>query len=165
MTALPGIESVLTGSVEDWVAALPPYQRVTIEALLKRAGTPEEAAQNWLAAAGPLDTARFGGTSRAAEILFGNLARETHKALCGSSEYEGDRGELSRATAAGKHAFASALGIVISPHLGAAAVVLVPALMLLLAIVTQAGQQSVCQMLSEIIERFEEASVSQDDQT
>lgn len=161
MTLDDRLTQALQGDLEGFIEALPPYQRSSVEVMLSRAGTPLEAARLWLEAAGPVDTAPFGGSSKAAQLLLENLVREMAKAICGSEQYQEEREPLLQAASAGKYAVAAAVGAVIGPHVGAAAVVLAPAIVLILSVVAEAGKKTVCEVLDEMIANFESASGDQ----
>ncbi|RHH09620.1 hypothetical protein DW228_14860 [Bacteroides fragilis] len=48
-------------SLNEWYACLKPYQKVVIEQLVSKYGE-EKAAEEWLTARGPIQTATFGGS-------------------------------------------------------------------------------------------------------
>ncbi len=131
---------------------MPPYSRTSIQNLLASGKTPFEAAEEWLRSAGPTDTAPFGGAVDASRLMLQNLLVEMRNVVCGGPEYESERKEVSKAVGSGKYAIATALGVVAGPHLGAAAVVVAPAIVLVLSIVATAGQKTACQVLDELVQ-------------
>lgn len=146
------LQDALQGSVDEWVNSLPPYSRTSIQNLLASGKTPLEAAEEWLRAVGPTDTAPFGGAADASRLMLHNLLVEMRNVVCGGPEYESQRKEVSQAVGSGKYAIATALGVVAGPYLGAAAVVVAPAIVLILSIVVTAGQKTACQVLDELVQ-------------
>ena len=53
-------------SLDEWYTCLKPYQKNAIEQLVAKYGE-EKAAEEWLTARGPMQTATFGGTQTKAE--------------------------------------------------------------------------------------------------
>ena len=139
--------------MDEWLEALPEYQRQSIAALLSD-HDPVQVATIWLANSGPQDTAPFGGIRTAANNFYDNILQELQKAICGSEEYAAERKELAEATkGGGKLLLVGALSTAIAPHVGAAAAVIAPTVALTLGIVGNAGKATACDALEDLIER------------
>lgn len=152
MTGGNSCEGCISGDVSEWLEVLPEYQRQSIATLLIDYD-PVQVATIWLANSGPRDTAPFGGVRTAANNFYDKILQELQKALCGSSDYEAEREEISAATkGGGKLLLVSTLSTAIAPHVGAAAAVIAPAVTLTLAIVVKAGNATACDALAELIE-------------
>ena len=153
MTAADPFDGLLTGDMDEWLAALPAYQRQSIAALLGDHDA-VDVATIWLENSGPKDTAPFGGVRTAANNFYDNILRELQKAICGGDEYAAERKALAEATkGGGKLLLVGALSTAIAPHVGAAAAVIGPAVAITLGIVTNAGTATACQALDDLITR------------
>lgn len=153
MTVADPFEGLLSGDMDEWLAALPAYQRQSIAALL-RDHDAVDVAMIWLENSGPKDTAPFGGIRTAANNFYDNILKELQKAICGGEEYATERKELADATkSGGKLLLVGALSTAIAPHVGAAAAVIGPAVAITLGIVANAGTATACQALQDLIER------------
>lgn len=146
MSVAGPLEDILSGSMEEWLAALPEYQRQSIVALLSEHDA-IDVATIWLENTGPKDTAPFGGVRTAANNFYNNILKELQKAICGDgAEYATERKELAEATkGGGKLLLVGTLSTLIAPHVGAAAAVIGPAVAITLAIVANAGKATACQ--------------------
>lgn len=152
MTGTNSFSGVLSGDMDEWLGALPEYQRRSIVALLSD-HEPVQVATIWLANSGPRDTAPFGGVRTAANNFYDNILKELQKAICESEEYAAERKELAEVTkGGGKLLLVGALSTAIAPHVGAAAAVIAPAVALTLGIVTNAGKATACDALEDLIE-------------
>lgn len=88
-------------SLNEWYACLKPYQKVVIEQLVSKYGE-EKAAEEWLTARGPIQTATFGGSqtnTAEAQNYWSRLKDEFDKLICGHPDYEK---EQKKFLAAGK---------------------------------------------------------------
>lgn len=140
----------------DWMDALPPYQRRIVSTML--IGTdPLQAADTWLQASGPKDTAPFGAGAGRVNIFLLNLMREMYKLICTNDGYATDREQLVSAATAGKSTFVAAIATALAPSLGAAAVVISPAIVLVLSVCYNAAVSSGCQALYSRISELEAA--------
>ena len=80
-------------SLNEWYACLKPYQKVVIEQLVSKYGE-EKAAEEWLTARGPIQTATFGGSqtnTTDAQSYWSRLKDEFDKLICGHPDYENKR--------------------------------------------------------------------------
>lgn len=140
----------------EWIDALPEYQRQTIATMLQQMD-PLEAADAWLQASGPRDTAPFGaGTSRV-NIFLLNLMRELQKLTCTEEGYEAEKKQVLSAAQLGQPAVIAAVATALAPHVGAAAVVIAPAIGLLLSVFYNAAVSTGCDALSRKISELESA--------
>jgi len=140
----------------EWLTVLPDYQRRIIDTFLA-AGDPLMAAEAWLKASGPQDTAPFGagvGAGRV-NIFLLHLMRELHKLLCTDEGYTEERAEVGNAAKLGKSAFVAAIATGLAPHVGVAAVILSPAIVLIMSVFYNAAMSSGCEMLSRSISDLE----------
>ena len=77
-------------SLDEWYTCLKPYQKNAIEQLVAKYGE-EKAAEEWLTARGPMQTATFGGTQTKAEdthSYWNRLRTEIDKLICGHPDYK-----------------------------------------------------------------------------
>lgn len=149
--------------MDEWLAALPQYQRQSIAALLADHDA-VHVATIWLENSGPKDTAPFGGIRTAASNFYDNILKELQKAICGSEEYVVERKEFAEATkGGGKFLLVGALSTAIAPHVGAAAAVIGPAVALTLGVVTNAGKATACDALEDLIERRSAVASAEND--
>lgn len=139
------------GNSNEWVGALPRYQQKLIESMLLNSD-PVETAIAWLGASGPLYNAPLGAARRATNLFYDNLLSEIHSLFCSDHGYEVERRNLMSRAQAGKTAFVIAVSDAVAPHVGAAPVLLAPAVALTFAVIARAGKDSVCTALAELIE-------------
>lgn len=146
--------SELLPAGDDWIASLPNYQRDTLSAL-QNADDPLAAAALWLEASGPSDTAPFGAGPKGSTIFLVECMRELQKLLCTTEGYTEERRHVQSSLGAGKLIIVSAVSAAIAPYVGAAAALLVPAVAVILSVITNAGKNAACQSLAEAIARRE----------
>lgn len=144
------IDGLLGGGIHEWTNALPSYQRSVIETMLERQ-EPNEVAISWLTSTGPKDTAPFGGIRTGATLFYENLLKETQKFMCGSADYEQERKALLGAEAAGKMFIVASVSTALAPHVGAAAVVIGPAVAIVLALLGNSGKSTVCEGIESML--------------
>lgn len=144
---------LLGGDTKEWVSALPNYQRLLIEEMLKTQ-SPTEVAIAWLTSSGPMDTAPFGAVRGGPTLFYGNLLKEIQKLLCGDEGYEAERANLVGIGSTSKMALVGVISTALAPHVGAAAVVLGPAVTMALAVLANAGHETVCEALAAKISDF-----------
>ncbi|GAB3110007.1 hypothetical protein GCM10027055_08740 [Janibacter alkaliphilus] len=160
MTSDDTYDSLLSGDMSQWLDALPEYQRQSIAALLEDHDA-IDVITVWLENSGPSDTAPFGGTRAGAKLFYKSILVELQKALCGGVEYVAERKALSEATGGGgKLLVVGLLTTAIAPHVGAAAAVIGPAVALTLGIVANAGKVTACDVLKEMIDERDAASLA-----
>ena len=159
MNSEPLSDLTLVGQVHEWVEVLPGYQRDTLIALLD-GRPPTDVIAIWLQNTGPSDTAPFGGVRVAAQNFYVNLLREIKKALCdGDEAYRDDRQKLAAASQdGGKLILVGTVSTVIAPHVGAAAAVIGPAVAITFGILSNAGKATLCEALTDLIDRTELAN-------
>ncbi len=133
-------------SLNEWYTCLKPYQKATIEQLVAKYGE-EKAAEEWLNARGPMQTATFGG----AQVEPGNtpnywnrLRTEIDKFICGHPDYEKEQENF---LAAGKSiglGSVTALASWLSPIIGMSPTILVPVIILILHTMSKMGVKAYC---------------------
>lgn len=137
------VDELIAGAEDEWLAALPPYQRDIVEQLLDNYETPEEAAVAWLAASGPADTYTLG--SVAGRTGFYNRVKdETRKFLCNADDYAAERDRLLAELQPSKAVIVAVVSAAISPALGLAAGLVAPAIVLTLIIIVKVGLNAWC---------------------
>jgi len=141
-----------SGSVDEWLDTLPAYQA----ALLVELGGREEpaaAAARWLESAGPSNTAPLGALKTGGDLFFLNLLRQLRTLLCATADatLESERAAVVRQAALGRTATVTAVAGLLGPLLGVAPVLIAPALALVLAVLSQVGQATMCDVLSSLI--------------
>ncbi len=145
------LESVLQGDVHEWLEGLPPYQRSLVEEMVQRSDDLPDVAISWLAASGPRDTAPFGGVRGGATLFYDNLLTEIQQLFCGEDRYKSEREELKSAAAWTKMGIVSFVAFAIGPHIGVSAVVIAPAVAIVLAVLSRAGRNTVCGRIAALI--------------
>jgi hypothetical protein len=141
-----------SGSVNDWLAALPSYQKETMSGLLQ--GSSElEAAVQWLESAGPDQTAPLGAMRVGASLFLDKILSEMHALLCTSNQtYATERSQLLQRAQAGKASLIALMTAALAPHVGAAAVLLAPPVAIALAVVGRASRAATCEAIVALIE-------------
>lgn len=133
-------------SLDEWYTCLKPYQKATIEQLVAKYGE-EKAAEEWLTARGPMQTATFGGTQTKAEDTpnyWDRLRTEIDKLICGHPDY---KKEQEKFLAAGKTIGLSgvtALANWLCPIIGMSSAILIPAIILILHTMSKMGIKAYC---------------------
>lgn len=137
--------------LDDWLTALKPYQKDTIEVFRKNVGEDaDKITELWLSSRGPLDLKPFGGAGNAKPFLDA-LKVELRKLLCDSKEYKKERAELSALMMSGQNA-STALTVAITayvtkamaPILGTATPLLLPAIAVMLHTVGKVSVKAWC---------------------
>ena len=143
-------------SLNQWYACLKPYQKVVIEQLVSKYGE-EKAAEEWLTARGPIQTATFGGSqtnTAEAQNYWSRLKDEFDKLICGHPDYEK---EQKKFLAAGKSiglGSVTALSNWLSPIIGMTPAILVPAIILILHTTSKMGVKAYCSTKHFVTEQF-----------
>jgi hypothetical protein len=151
-------QSVIVGSPQDWVAALPVYQQELLQPLI-RDGDYASAAATWLNSSGPSDNAPYGGLRAGANLFYVKLLEQIHTLLCTSNGYTQERTELLQQAQAGRSVLITFLAGAVAPHVGASPALLAPAIALTLALVNNAGSDMICATLKDLInDRSDESS-------
>lgn len=133
-------------SLYEWYTCLKPYQRAIIEQLVAKYGE-ERAAEEWLTARGPMQTATFGGSQVNAENApkyWDRLRSEIDKLICGHPDY---KKEQEKILAAGKSiglGGVTALANWLSPLIGMSPALLAPAIILILHTMAKMGVKAYC---------------------
>ncbi len=133
----------LFSDADDWLEALPSYQRQSVELLLESGKPSDEVARIWLTTTGPSNTFPFGG-ERFASVFYDKLLEEIERFICDDARYAADRRQLLQHLGAGKAFFVGAMAAAMAPHLGAAAALIAPAIALILQTVSRMGTRAWC---------------------
>jgi hypothetical protein len=133
-------------SLDEWYKCLKPYQSSIIRQLVDNLGE-EKAAEEWITAMGPLQTATFGGdpSSKVDQKSYWNrLKEEFDKFICGHSAYENEHEKfLSTGKLLGTGAVTS-IATWLSPSVGLSPTILVPAILLLLHTTAKISVRAYC---------------------
>lgn len=132
--------------LDKWLECLKPYQKSIISKLVEKFGE-ERAAEEWITATGPLQTATFGGapTDKVDQKTYWNkLKDEFDKFICGHSAYEKEQSKfISKGKLIGTGAVTS-IAAWISPTVGMPPEILVPAILLLLSTTAKISTKAYC---------------------
>ena len=128
------IDPLLDGDTEQWLSALPEYQRDPLATLMKSGLSPDQAIENWISASAE-NTFRFGAVARAGDksVFRDKFMLELEGFLCGDAEYEKERSGLFGEKSATRTYVISAIAVAIAPYLGLTAAFLSPIVALSLA--------------------------------
>jgi hypothetical protein len=140
---MPELEALFAEN-DNWLEALPAYQRQTIEALLNAGKTPDEVAQLWLTTSGPANTSPH-GAGRFPSLFYDKLIEEVERFVCDDPTYAAERQNLLHEVGAGKAFLVGAIATALAPHLGVAAAVIGPSIALILQIVSRVGARAWCE--------------------
>ena len=139
----------LFSEADDWLEALPPYQRQSVEVLLQSGKAPDDIARIWLTTPGPSNTFPYGG-ERFASVFYDKFLGELEKFVCDDPVYATDRRQLLQQAGAGKAFFVGAMAVAMAPHLGAAAALIAPAVALSLQTVSRMGARAWCEARAQL---------------
>lgn len=143
-------DTVSAGSEAEWLETLPAFQAKLLRSMLE-SQPPEEVAKAWLENTGQADTAQFGGSREVGSRLFQNLLIEMQMLLCTQEGYEQERQQLTEGIGTGKVVTTAAIATALAPHIGITAAVISPAVVLVLVIVSRAGQATICETITSLI--------------
>jgi hypothetical protein len=152
----PELTVALTGELDDWVEALPAYQQEVITQMLE-GRDPISVSLAWLGSTGPANTEPFGALRNAPNVFYSSLLVQLQSLLCSDKDYTSERKELIKSAKAGHATLVTVASGFIAPHLGVSPVFLAPVVALTFAIVTKAGQESICATLGQLIEEHKSA--------
>lgn len=133
-------------SLDEWYICLKPYQRNIISQFVADFGE-EVAAEKWLTARGPIQTATFGGDlskNDDTKTYWSRLRDEFDKLVCGHADYKEERKKI---LAAGKTigiGSVTALANWFAPIVCISSPILVPAIILLLHTTSKMGVKAYC---------------------
>lgn len=131
----------------DWLSELKPYQRNSIEILIKNHGE-EKAAEIWITSNGPLNNVPFGGDRvKDTKQFYERFKTEFGKFMCGHPNYDKYRKKLEAEVPIIKSMIISTISTALSATLGFATALLAPAVVLLLSCVGKMGLNAYCQGL------------------
>jgi hypothetical protein len=128
--------------LDEWLTVLKPYQRKTIEAYLS-GGTPEDAAEKWLAATGSPNIVPFGGQANP-KPFWDNFKAEFRKFVCDDTAYADEKKALASESPVSKAILVSAVSAAIGAQIGYTATLLAPAVTVLLCTVGKMSIAAYC---------------------
>jgi hypothetical protein len=124
-------DNLLNDDPNQWLDCLPAYQKTSVQELLAK-NSADEVAAKWLTASFA-STFAFGAQVNPNSSVFREKLKEELEAfLCGSPKYNAERKQFLSLSKDGRTYLVGALSVAIAPHLGASAVFLAPAIILLL---------------------------------
>ena len=132
-----------SGNAEHWLNELRPYQISTIRQYLKTTGF-EGAAEKWLSTTGTADIIPFGG-GRGSRMFWDRFKAEFRQFLCDESAYSTVKELLKKEAPITRASFIAVVGSALASTLGLTAVLVTPALVLMMAAVAEMGRQAFCQ--------------------
>lgn len=123
-----------TTDPENWLEALPEYQRKSIMQMRAKGSSYDDIASAWIAA-GSSNTAPFssGAAPTPDPTFLANIRREFRSYLCGDTKYDSDRKQIAAQSKEARIFVVGALSVAIAPYAGAASAVIAPVIVLLLA--------------------------------
>jgi hypothetical protein len=144
------IDRLFQGDPAEWIQAVPSYHRASIDELLKQGKNYQDIADLLLTARAE-HTYTFGSTQpqKDKNVFFQNLLQEIENFLCGDSKYETERTKLFGEQGLARTYVVSAISVAIAPYLGVSAVVLSPAVALILASMGKITLNAWCQSRRE----------------
>ncbi len=128
MIEIPNLE------LSEWLDELKMYQKVQIEELIKL-DNEEIAAEKWLSANGPINTIQFGGRQNETKPFYDNFKKEIAKFLCGHSDYEEQRKQLSSEAPITKVVLLTLVSGAVATQIGVLQSLIVPAVALILHLI------------------------------
>lgn len=119
-----------TQNPEEWLDVLKPYQKKRIEALVAQGHNYEEIGEIWMGTA-LKDNSPF-GTQPNQNRYYEQLVKETRKFLCGNSEYDENRQQLTEATKGltGREQFIAYVSGILGAKLGLAVAFVAPVIVI-----------------------------------
>ena len=133
------------GKLDDWLAVLKPYQRTSIDALLKMNMSPEQVAENWIGSTGSANITNFGGVPDT-KPFWESFKAEFFRFVCDNTTYVNYKIDLSKLSGEAKAVIVAAVSSAIGAQIGMVATLLIPAVALLLSVVSAMGRNAFCAM-------------------
>lgn len=131
-------------SLDEWYTCLKLYQKNIIEQLVAKYGE-ERAAEEWLMARGPIQTATFGGVqTNNNESYWDRFKNEFDKLICGHPDYENEQKKFMYAGKPIGLSSVTALSTWLSPIICVSPAILVPAIILVLHTTSKMGIKAYC---------------------
>lgn len=137
-------------TLEEWGQSLKPYQFNIILQLVRNYGE-MEAAEKWINAKGPQETATFGDISNSLNTgknYWYSLRDEFNKLICGHPDYTKEREKLISTGKIIGLGGVSYISTLLSPIVGLSVPILTPAVMLLLHTAGKMGINAYCSMVT-----------------
>jgi hypothetical protein len=138
MIEIPNLE------LSEWLDDLKPYQKVQIEELISL-NNEEVAAEKWLSANGPSNTIQFGGRTNETKPFYDNFKKEIAKFLCGHSDYDEQRKQLSSEAPVTKVVLLTIVSGVVATQIGVLQSLIVPAVALILHLIGKMSINAWCE--------------------
>ncbi len=139
---------VLLNKEANWIDLLPSYQKKSIYQLIEQGMTYEEIALNWLTANGPSNTHPF-GANNTKSLFYEKLMEEIEGFICREDKYTEEKKQISTQFKAGDVYILTFISTAIAPVVGASAVLIAPAIALILMTILRMGINAWCSLRSE----------------
>lgn len=139
------IESIFESDPDEWVAALPEFQREAIQALRAAGASYDDVALAWVTASAE-NTHRFSASAPVGEkqAFLNNLKKEVRAFLCGDEKYKTERDGLFGDSGVVRTYVVSAIAVAIAPHLNVAVPIIAPLIALFLASIGKIALNAWC---------------------
>ena len=134
------------GELDDWIDALDPHQADSIRQMLAAGESPDGAALNWLAKAGPDDLVNFSGASWP-RACYERVMDESRKLICGGDPaYDKTRKDISGLIEQHKSEVVAMIATALGGAVGLPAAALAPVVAIVLSFVSKVGVNAWCKM-------------------
>lgn len=129
-------------SIEEWINELKPYQRSSINQLLK-SSEPNDVAKLWLTSHGAINTIPFGGIQDT-NLFWKNFIDEFNKFICDETQYANEKKDFGNEVPLTKTILISVISAAIGAKLGFSATFVAPAVALSLFTVGKMTKNAYC---------------------
>jgi len=129
-------------SIDEWISGLKPYQKNSINQLLK-SNEPNDVAKIWLTSHGALTTIPFGGI-RDTNLFWKNFVDEFNKFICDDTEYANEKKDFKSEIPLSKELLISVISAAIGAKLGFSATFVAPVVALSLFTVGKLTKNAYC---------------------
>lgn len=129
-------------SVDEWISGLKPYQKNSINQLLKT-NEPNDAGRIWLTSHGALNTIPFGGI-KDTSLFWQNFINEFNKFICDDTQYTNEKKDFGNEVPLTKEILISVISAAIGAKLGFSATFVAPAVALTLFTVGKLTKNAYC---------------------
>lgn len=132
-------------TLDSWLSELKPYQQKTLRQFLL-SKTPEAAAEEWLTTLGLSNISSFGGQAFDSKPFWEKFKSECRNFLCDENAYIEEKKGLNQEGVILKTALISAMSSALGATLGTTAILLAPAVTLILVVVGKVSVNAYCKI-------------------
>ena len=144
MTMEERLDLLFESEPENWLDALPAYQKKRVRELIQDSGSVEDAAKKWLSAS-PEHTFPF-GAEQGRSIFLEKVRDEVEKFLCGHDDYEEERKKLLSSADLIQTTVVSSVSAAIASVIGVAAAYVMPVIVLVFMMMGKISLNAWCEM-------------------